>query len=73
MTTPPFIHFLKPSSSPFCDRPQTPTPSTKRMALVVVRVDELVERLLHLLVAGRKLGDGFLGFLLETEKVGIAL
>src|SRR4051812_44229930 len=41
------------------------------MALVVVRVDELIERLCHLLVASGKLGHRFFGFLLETLKVRV--
>jgi hypothetical protein len=38
-----------------------------------MRVDQLVEGLLDLLVACRQLGDRFLGLLLKTHKIGIIL
>jgi hypothetical protein len=41
------------------------------VAVLVVRVDKLVEPLLNLLVPGRELGDRFLRLLLEPDQVRV--
>jgi hypothetical protein len=43
------------------------------MAVFVVRVDELVERLLDFFITGRKFGNGFLCLLFEPNQISVVL
>ena len=43
------------------------------VAMVVVGVDQLVERLLDLLIAGLEFGDRFFGLLFETDQIWVVL